>query len=289
MLKNSLYKLYKIKFKQALIFLTNFNNYKSTHFNTKMAIQTLFIGRKLIHLKEVDSTNSFTLEMLKNNSLEEGTVVIADNQTQGRGQRGNSWKSAQGENITLSLVLLPKIKISEQFYITKAISLAVADFISNELKTESVKIKWPNDIYVNDAKIAGILIENSFSDNIINSSVVGIGININQVDFSNLNTKVTSLKKLTTTHYNIAELLNKLYSYLEAYYLHLKLDKKQKLDDSYSPQLYLLNTFSEFIVRGERRIAKITGVDAQGKIYLTTEQGISFSCTLHELTFIHTA
>lgn len=139
------------------------------------------IGQKIVHLESVDSTNNYTANVFKDGSIEHGTVILADIQTNGRGQRGNTWQSDAFDNITMSIAFDPNLcKINNLISLNHITSIALFNFISSYC--DNVKIKWPNDILVNENKIAGILIESQFSGNKM-QSVIGIGLNVNQVDF----------------------------------------------------------------------------------------------------------
>jgi BirA family biotin operon repressor/biotin-[acetyl-CoA-carboxylase] ligase len=131
-------------------------------------------------LEEVDSTNSYVAVHAA--ELEDMTMVIADSQTAGRGQRGNSWESEQGKNLTFTLLYKPQgIAPREQFAISEAAALAVADFLVES--GMEAKVKWPNDIYAGDRKISGILIEHALMGQTIQHTRIGIGLNVNQREF----------------------------------------------------------------------------------------------------------
>ena len=135
---------------------------------------------KYILVRETASTNTY-LSGVKN-VLPNGSVVYTTNQTAGRGQRGNSWESEPGKNITFSLLLKGlTLPAKEQFYISEAVSLAIVKVLSRY--AEGFSIKWPNDIYYYDSKICGILIENTLLGSTISHSVAGVGLNVNQEKF----------------------------------------------------------------------------------------------------------
>ena len=143
------------------------------------------IGNNHIRLNRVNSTNKYAVEMIAKSKPIEGTVISASFQYEGRGQIGRFWESEAEKNITCSTILRPDfLEASDQFQLNIAISLALHDFISHFLDNKDVKIKWPNDIYVGDKKIAGILLQNSLIGKKVNSTIVGTGININQTEFS---------------------------------------------------------------------------------------------------------
>jgi len=160
---------------------------------------------------EIDSTNSALLR--DTDKIPSGTLLAARHQTAGRGQRGNSWKDAAEDNLTFSIMLkpgkggIPEVKAREQFVLSEAASLAVRDLLRGE--GAGVRIKWPNDIYFRDRKICGMLLENGLDADRIAFSVVGIGININQSDFSPELLNPVSLKKITGRNYNTELLLEK--------------------------------------------------------------------------------
>lgn len=163
-------------------------------------------------LEEVDSTNSYV--SLHAGELEDMTMVIADSQTAGRGQRGNSWESERGKNLTFTLMHRPVgIEPRMQFAISEATALAVADF----LRAEGVeaRVKWPNDIYVGDRKIAGILIEHSLTGARIDSTRIGVGLNVNQRAFVSDAPNPVSMWQITGREEDISRVAASLGSHLE--------------------------------------------------------------------------
>lgn len=158
---------------------------------------------KTVKLQEVDSTNSY-LER-EGATMEAPVLVTAERQTAGRGQRGNCWESEPGKNLTFSVLYRPTdYRASEQFSISEATALAVADFL--RLHGVEASVKWPNDIYVGDRKICGILIKHTLTGMHINSTILGIGININQTEFLSDAPNPVSLKALTGMEYDLDEL-----------------------------------------------------------------------------------
>ncbi len=151
-----------------------------------------------IHLESVLSTNSYLRELVqKDPSLSTYTTVTADEQTQGRGQKGNSWESEPKKNMTLSILLRPDLQTnpcSKNYDLSILVALAVRDMVEKRLDHQEVKVKWPNDILVGDRKIAGILIENEFEGSRLVYSIAGIGVNINQESFWHYPLPATSLR-----------------------------------------------------------------------------------------------
>ena len=133
-------------------------------------------------VKELSSTNDYLSEICKQGKTEEFYTVIAEKQTSGKGQRGNSWESEPGKNLTFSTVLYPTaIEANKQFHLSMLVSIAVIDALTDY--TDGFSIKWPNDIYWHDKKICGILIENELEGKYLSQSIIGIGLNINQTIF----------------------------------------------------------------------------------------------------------
>jgi len=247
-------------------------------------MNTLFVGHKIIRLDAVDSTNSYTNQLLREKKLSEGTIVLTENQLKGRGQRGNEWLSKPGENLTMSLVLRPSfLTIADQYYLTKAVSLAIKELVEG-VCGEKAEIKWPNDIFVNGQKIAGILIENALRSNFLQYSVVGIGLNINQVEFPAM-LHATSLKKLSGQSIDIAVCLEALCSFVEANYLKLKSDKLS-LDERYLKALFQRDEWKMYRYNGNSMRAKIIGVAPNGQLLLVGETGQQLTCNFQEIQFM---
>ncbi len=153
---------------------------------------------KYIILEEIDSTNSYVSR--HGEELDDMTMVAAHSQTAGRGQRGNSWESEPGKNLTFTLLArrLPVAPV-EQFAISEAVALGVADFLRDE--GIEAEVKWPNDIYVGDRKISGILIEHSLTGSSIEQTRIGVGLNVNQTDFRSDAPNPVSMRQLTGEEY----------------------------------------------------------------------------------------
>ncbi len=236
---------------------------------------TLFIGKVLLQLEQVDSTNSYALELLSKNKPSEGTVISAWNQSQGRGQIGSGWESEAGKNITISLILYPTfLPIKQQFLLNQAISLSVFDFISRFINAQ-VKIKWPNDILVGDKKIAGTLIQNIlYSDN-FQTSIIGIGINVNQTLFLSDAPNPTSLKLETKSENELPNLIDLLCSDIEKRYLQLRSDKSSIIEKEYLSNLYRFreDAIYQRMDNDEVFSGKIVGLEESGKLIIDHAKG----------------
>ena len=233
-------------------------------------------------MPECHSTNSLLFELAQKTSLPDGTLLITDNQTLGRGQRGNGWEAEPGMNLTFSLLLTPYFLTSqEQFYLTIAISLGIHDFLSSRLL--GTKIKWPNDLMGGERKSAGILIENSLMGETIQQSVVGIGVNVNQRVFSN--TTATSMILEEGIEYSLPIELNQLLERLENRYLQLRSGKALELKADYLRNLFRMGETHEFVSGGERFTGKVQGIDQIGKLKISVNQ-TERSFGLKEISFL---
>ena len=210
-------------------------------------ISGLFVGQNLITLKEVDSTNTFLKNTLSNSKpLPEGTVIMAESQYAGRGQQQNRWHSDAGKNLTFSILLKPSfLAISDQFDLTRAVSLGVYDAL-HPLLGDSLKIKWPNDIYYNDMKLGGMLIENAIQGSQIKHAVIGIGLNINQDNFPEYLPNAASVKQILQRDYDLRQILSDICSHFEGWYLKLKAGQVDTIRKEYLSRLYWLGENKRF-------------------------------------------
>jgi BirA family biotin operon repressor/biotin-[acetyl-CoA-carboxylase] ligase len=167
--------------------------------------------QKLIILESVDSTNNYAMALVQKGGAESGDAVLAMEQTAGKGTRGKYWRSKKGDNIIVSIMVqMQWLQLKQQFELSISVAVACFNFFSKYIN-EDVKIKWPNDIFINDRKAGGILIENIIKGNLWQWSVIGIGLNINQTGFEKDNLKAISLKDVTGKNYDIIELSKELH------------------------------------------------------------------------------
>ncbi len=232
------------------------------------------------------STNDIAAQMIQSGqNVFEGTVIVTDNQTAGRGQRGNTWEASISENLTFSVIFKPNfLKASNQFQLNVAVSLGVFDFLS-EFIDEGLTVKWSNDIYYKNQKMGGVLIENSLQGYHIGHSVVGIGLNINQIKFENL--RATSLRNVTQNpqQYDLPELLKKLLENLEKNYLQIKNNAYESLKMRYLANMFRFEEFHYFRKNGQQFLGQIIGIDETGKLGIETE-GIVLYFDFKEVEFV---
>lgn len=247
---------------------------------------TLFLGKVLLRFKDLPSTNEYAVELLSKSKPIEGTVISAYHQVAGRGQIGSSWESAPGENLTVSVLLYPVfLAATRQFQLNKAISLGVRDFIAAFIPQAPVHIKWPNDLYIGSKKAGGILIQNVLQKNALQSSVVGIGLNINQATFSDAVPNATSLFLETGTVFDLSALLDELCYFLEVRYLALKQGLDEGLNQDYLRYLYRFGEPAFFQrVSGEVFQGTICGVSDIGRL-LIDQNGIIEDFNIKEVSF----
>jgi BirA family biotin operon repressor/biotin-[acetyl-CoA-carboxylase] ligase len=249
---------------------------------------TLFVGQNFIKLLAVDSTNTFLKNLLsKSEPLPEGTVIMADHQFAGRGQQENIWQAEPGKNLTISILLKPKfLPLEKQFLLNMAISIAInralSKFVSN-----GISVKWPNDIYYFDKKLGGILIENTIVGNVIKAAVIGIGLNVNQKEFSaELNLKATSLQQILQQDVNLELLLAEICSHIESLYLKLKAGGYTFLTNAYVDKLYKLNRPSMYRHNGEVFEGTIKGITESGLLNVERD-GKTVQFNFKEIEFLN--
>ena len=182
--------------------------------------QALFLGQKLIWLPQCQSTNAEAMDLVRKGQAIEGLVVGTDHQTAGRGQRGNTWESEQGQNLTVSCVLRPQhLPLGQQFALSMAMANGVRAALA-QLTSHAVMVKWPNDIYIHQRKIGGLLLESIVQAGKLSAMVVGLGLNINQLD--GLPPQATSLRMLTGSQHALDKVLGLICHKVEQEYLSLR-------------------------------------------------------------------
>lgn len=236
-------------------------------------LDIMIIGSNIIYREKLSSTNALAARMLSTNRPQEGTLIYAYEQCEGKGQKGSSWVSEPGKNLTISTILYPVfLEAAQQFMISKAVSLAIAEFLDDY--ASPVSIKWPNDIYHKDDKIAGILIENSLEGNKIINTVAGTGININQASFPPGLPNPVSLKILSGQEYHLDRLLPAFCRKFDLWYGRLRSGRLSFISESYLERLYRFNEPAEFITISDGSLrGRIKGVDGFGRVIIELPGG----------------
>jgi BirA family biotin operon repressor/biotin-[acetyl-CoA-carboxylase] ligase len=169
--------------------------------------------------ENVSSTNSLAEKLIIDKKLQENTAIFADFQTAGKGQQNNVWHSEKGKNILASFVFFPeKLNIESFFILNQLASLAIIKTLEEIIPETGLKIKWPNDILFDKMKISGILIQNNIEGNHIKNTIIGLGINVNQTDFPEIEIEAASVKSLTKENYPLESLKISLIQNMIRYY-----------------------------------------------------------------------
>lgn len=232
-----------------------------------MEKELISVARRL-HLPKVDSTNSHVRRLLSEGEpLPELTLVDADEQTAGRGQRGNTWESEAGLNVQFSLVCHPSfLPASRQFVLSEAIALAVAETVGGE-------VKWPNDIYVGDRKISGTLIECDLCGHTIETCIIGTGINVNQTEFRSNAPNPVSLSQLTGRQYDREQILMQVVERFGGLYAMLQQGDAELVHRLYHQRLYRREGLHRYADAGGEFLAEIADIEPTGHLLLRTDQG----------------
>jgi BirA family transcriptional regulator, biotin operon repressor / biotin---[acetyl-CoA-carboxylase] ligase len=255
---------------------------KLTHLFQSIS-QTGLVGSAYIYLPQTQSTNDYCRGLLlQTNQPPEGLVVHAGTQLNGRGQMGNQWLVQPGLNLTFSCVLYPVLLApADQFYLTMAASLSVLDLLDSYV--HGAVLKWPNDIYIEGKKICGILIENNLMGSKIQSSIVGIGLNINQTGFDGL--RATSLAMLNGQTYDLEELVRQWCAGMDARYRQLQQSRFFELKTAYLQRMWGLNQGVKYYKNEILHTGVIRGVNALGQLIMF-ENGTEFYYNFKEVSFV---
>lgn len=239
---------------------------------------------RILIVEEAGSTNSLLADMARKGEAQDGCVVAARSQSAGRGQRGNSWESEPGKNLTFSMLFAGRdIDVSRQFFISEAVALGVAEVLSEELASSGVevRVKWPNDIYIGDRKVCGILIENSLTGRRVDRSIAGIGVNINQEVFHSDAPNPVSLKQIDSIERDTDEILERIASTVLA-----NMECVNGLHSRYMASLWRRNGFHRYIdnIKEEEIKARIKDVRPTGHLILELPNGEEREFAFKEVT-----
>jgi BirA family transcriptional regulator, biotin operon repressor / biotin---[acetyl-CoA-carboxylase] ligase len=238
-----------------------------------------------IHIHETSSTNSYLGQLIKEKPLDEGSMVYADFQTQGRGVSTNVWESEKAKNLLCSILLRPTfVPIKQQFIISQVVSLAITDVLRTY--STAISIKWPNDIYWNDKKIAGILIENNLQNGLLATCIIGIGLNVNQETFHSSAPNPISLIHITNTTYHIATFATSIRNAIFERYIQLLKGKINDIQKEYTERLY--RSTGVYVYEDEKGAfnASIHQVTPDGYLELKRENGNHQRYAFKEVRFI---
>ena len=240
-----------------------------------------------IKVLATDSTNLFLRELFREQPNIENCYVVTEEQTKGKGQMGAGWISEKGKNLTFSLLLNDlNLKIDEQFKLSAIVATSMIEVLK-KLQIPKLKIKWPNDILAGNFKICGILIENILINGRVGSTIIGIGLNVNQLEFENL-PQAASLKKLTGVHFELDYLLKLLVNTIEKNIYAKKDWKIEAILNEYYVHLFRLNKASTFeFPNGQRKTGIIKKVSHQGRLIIFFEDQIEQEFDIKEIKLLY--
>ena len=226
----------------------------------------------LVHINETNSTNNYLQALCARQQTEEFTTVVADFQTSGRGQRGNSWEAEPDKNLLFSFVIFPVfLEARQQFLISQIVSLAIKEEL--DTYTTDISIKWPNDIYWKDKKICGMLIENDLSGHTLYCSIIGIGINLNQAVFRGDAPNPVSLFQIIGKEVDREEVLDRFLSVFYRYYLSLLQEEYEDIRIRYQSALYRREGYHAYRDEAGEFEACIHDIESTGHLLLALRDG----------------
>ena len=237
------------------------------------------------HLQTIDSTNAYLQRMQPEADIR-NLVVSTDEQTAGKGMGSNGWESEARKNLTFSLALdmsfLPAVR---QFLLSEAVPLGIVKVLDKSLSVEKLSIKWPNDIYYDGHKLAGILINSTIKANMMDTSIIGIGLNVNQLNFHDWPTHPISLKQITGKDYELQPLLEQIAESVVAEVERLK-KNSPAIEQDYLSRLFRYRTWADYQV-GEKTLRLLmTGIDPFGRLLLADETNKPYCFDIKEIKFL---
>lgn len=241
----------------------------------------------IIKLDAIDSTNTYLRQLSSSENLMDYTVVVAESQSEGRGQMGTVWSSQTGKNLTASVFLdMSCLNLEYSFYISMAISLAISEALKR-FQIRNVKVKWPNDILADQKKISGVLIENVIKNNQLQASIIGFGLNVNQTNFKQL-PQATSMRAVSGKNFDRDEVLTEVLNCLKGYMDLLKPERIQQLKSIYESELFRINKPSTFQdAKGHLFSGYIKGVSPLGHLHVLVVDGVVKSFDLKEVKLLY--
>ncbi|PLX03653.1 MAG: biotin--[acetyl-CoA-carboxylase] ligase [Marinilabiliales bacterium] len=243
---------------------------------------------KINKFKTLDSTSKYLFDFISENESQEGLIIVANNQPNGKGNGDNKWESEEDKNLTFSLLLKPDfIDAEDQFSITQIISLSLLNALSKYLDSNSLRVKWPNDIYFSDKKLGGILIQNTIKGSKISNSVVGIGINVNQEKFISTAPNPVSIIQITNETVDRESLLKEILNDINDYYSRLMLFPSNSwLEKQYLEKLFQINELCSYKDKTGVFEGEIKGIDNFGRLIIEKKGGKQEKYGFKEVEFI---
>lgn len=238
----------------------------------------------IINLETVDSTNNYLKRLLQKDSFAEGTIVASKKQLDGKGQQGNSWESEANKNLTFSIFLKPNLLAENMFIISKLISISIVEALSKH--NIETSIKWPNDIYFNDSKLGGILIENQLIGSKIKHSIIGVGINVNQLKFVSDAPNPVSIANIIGQEVNVEVVLESILNQLNVNYSQFNEHEIDQINKSYFKHLFRKKNYHKYIANDNTFEARIKHIANDGELILETKNNKTLSFYFKEVEFV---
>lgn len=248
---------------------------------------------KILRFDELNSTNVYLYDKISENNDISDMVVVAAHQTAGRGMDKNRWESEAGKNLLFSIALnVNFLEAENQFKISQTVSVAIVETLAQFIDNQKLFIKWPNDIYFGDKKLAGILIQNTIEGRMMGTSIIGIGLNVNQIEFSKDIPNPISLKIISGKDFyledleNPENLLNLLVQNIKASVESLRFQQNQiEINRKYISRSYRFGVWSEYFYQNQVKTMIINGFDKYGRLLLRDKEGADIVCDVKELQF----
>ena len=237
------------------------------------------------HFNQIDSTNAY-LQRKQSECDIRNWVVSADEQTAGKGMGNNGWESEVGQNLTFSLAAdLSFLPAKRQFLLSEAVPLGIVEVLDEMLPPEKLSIKWPNDIFYENHKLAGILINSTIKAGMMDVSIIGVGLNVNQMQFQDWPTHPVSMQMITGKSYDLQPLLEQIAEHILTKIEQLK-GAPASIEQDYLKRLYRYRTWAEYEVGGKVLRLYMTGIDAFGRLLLVDEKNEPKCFDIKEIKFV---
>ncbi|MBN2614419.1 MAG: biotin--[acetyl-CoA-carboxylase] ligase [Bacteroidales bacterium] len=242
---------------------------------------------KIQHFDSLSSTNDSAVELVMKGQAKEGLVLVTSEQTKGKGHGSNRWESARGKNLTLSVILEPRfLEASDQFFLTKIVSLALQETLQKYLPEHTIRIKWPNDLYCGDKKMAGVLIQNFLKGAMIEYTVIGVGLNVNQEEFVSDAPNPVSMKQCTHQDIDLTELRDEWLQILGFYYHELQTEEgRNVISSQYMNHLYRYRTVTKYQDSNGIFWGEIVDINSFGQLIIQDESGNRRTYDFKEVAF----
>ncbi len=240
---------------------------------------------KYIHFDQLDSTNAYLQREQSEHDIR-NRVVIAGEQTAGKGMGSNGWESEARQNLTFSLALdMNFLSAERQFLLSKAVPLGIIEVLDTLLPAEKLWIKWPNDIIFEEHKLAGILINSTIRSSMMDVSIIGVGLNVNQMRFNNWPTQPISMRQITGKEYDLKALLKQVVENIINKVELLKTDPIA-IEKKYLQRLYRFRTWGNYEVDGKKTRLFLSNIDPFGRLMTQDETGKEYRFDVKEVRFV---